>query len=172
MAWMETIVLNRQWMSEKKAGSEPLSDRALLYGMIVYPILYINSIFCMVRSLMPVPERAGPETDFSFRNSSDRNGICVLSAVSMLAFLQLLPAGPAWRLPGRAGFFCDPCLFGQACFFCQSFLFKSCPFCFFGFFFQVPDLACLKIWFFIVHIRFKRQLIIFYGAGLQDDLAA
>lgn len=102
MAWMETIVLNRQWMSEKKAGSEALSDRALLYGVIVYPILYINSIFCMVRSLMPVPERAGPETDFSFRNSSDRNGICVLSGVSILGFLQLLPAGPAWRLPGRA----------------------------------------------------------------------
>lgn len=103
MAWMETIVLNRQWMSEKKAGSEALSDRALLYGMIIYPILYINSIFCMVRSLMPVPERAGPETDFSFRNSSDRNGICVLSGVSILGFLQLLPAGPTWRLPGRAG---------------------------------------------------------------------
>lgn len=67
---------------------------------------------------------------------------------------------------GEPGFFCDPCLFGQACFFCQSFLFKSCPFCFFGFFFQVPDLACLfidfEIWFFIVHIRFKRQLIILY----------
>lgn len=103
MAWMETIVLNRQWMSEKKAGSEALSDRALLYGVIVYPILYINSIFCIVRSLMPVPERAGPETDFSFRNSSDRNGICVLSGGSILAFPLLLPAGPAWRLPGRAG---------------------------------------------------------------------
>ena len=67
---------------------------------------------------------------------------------------------------GEPGFFCDPCLFGQACFFGQSFLFKSCPFCFFGFFFQVPDLACLfidfEIRFFIVHICFKRQLIILY----------
>lgn len=48
--------------------------------------------------------------------------------------------------------FCSFCLLGlhggflgEPCFFCQSFLFKTCPFCFFGFFFQVPDLACLFI---------------------------